>query len=168
MPGTKKSSKKKMPRKKRPTPIAEITETVVEVTAAGVEVTSASVEVTAEDVQDEGFESQISPQQCLIWRQGEFRRRVTEAVAEWAQEPVANILPTRTLGQLAKGVPWNIGQQARLVQSVIAHDVFAPPFPETTMRAPNQLFPSSTTVAVWERIVWRHQNPLTPCFAVTD
>lgn len=109
-----------------------------------------------------------TPNECIVWRQGEFRRRVREAVADWAQEPPESILPSNTLGELAKGTPWNTGQQARLVQAVNAHDVFAPPFPQTRMVAPPQLLPASTTVVQWERVVWRQQEPETPCFPFTD
>lgn len=112
--------------------------------------------------------AELTSSQCIVWRQGEFRKRVREAVADWAQEPPSSVLPTNTLGELAKGTPWNTGQQARLVQTVNAHDVFAPPFPETSMVPPSQLLPASTTVAQWERVVWRHQNPETPCFPFTD
>src|SRR5215216_2335059 len=112
--------------------------------------------------------AELTSNQCIVWRQGEFRKRVREAVADWAQEPPSSVLPTNTLGELAKGTPWNTGQQARLVQTVNAHDVFAPPFPETSMLAPSQLLPASTTVAQWERVVWRHQDPETPCFPFTD
>ncbi|HKU75584.1 MAG TPA: hypothetical protein VJR02_16860 [Pyrinomonadaceae bacterium] len=113
-------------------------------------------------------EAELTSSQCVVWRQGEFRKRVREAVADWAQEPVASILPSNTLGELAKGTPWNVGQQANLVQTVNAHDVFAPPFPNTNMRSPSQLVPASTTVALWEKIVWRHQDPETACFPFTD
>lgn len=112
--------------------------------------------------------AELTSNQCIVWRQGEFRLRVRRAVAEWAQEPVSNILPSNTLGELAKGTPWNNGQQARLVQSMNANDVFAPPFPETNMAPPSQLLPASTTVAQWEKVVWRHQDPETPCFPFTD
>lgn len=112
--------------------------------------------------------AELTSSQCVVWRQGEFRKRVREAVADWAQEPVASVLPTNTLGELAKGTPWNTGQQTRLVQRVNAHAVFAPPFPDTSMLAPSQLLPGSTTVAQWERVVWRHQDPETPCFPFTD
>jgi len=113
-------------------------------------------------------EADLSSSQCIVWRQGEFRKRVREAVADWAQESSASILPSNTLGELAKGTPWNVGQQGSLVQTVNEHDVFAPPFPETGMRAPSQLVPASTTVAQWEKIVWRFQDPETPCFPFTD
>lgn len=112
--------------------------------------------------------AELTANQCIVWRQGEFRKRVREAVADWAQESPSSVLPTNTLGELAKGTPWNTGQMARLVQTVNAHDVFAPPFPETSMAAPSQLVPASMTVAQWERVVWRHQDPETPCFPFTD
>jgi hypothetical protein len=112
--------------------------------------------------------TEVNSSQCIVWRQGEFRKRVREAVADWAQEPPLSVLPTNTLGELAKGTPWNTGQQARLVQAVNAHDVFAPPFPDTRMLPPSQLLPGSTTVAQWEKAVWRQQEPETPCFPFTD
>lgn len=128
---------------------------------AGIAALSASVDSSLAN-------AELTSNQCIVWRQGEFRLRVRRAVAEWAQEPAANILPTNTLGELAKGTPWNTGQQARLVQSVNANQVFAPPFPATLMAPPSQLLPASTTVAQWEKVVWRHQDPETPCFPFTD
>jgi hypothetical protein len=110
----------------------------------------------------------MTSNECIAWRQGEFRQRVRGAVAEWAQEPTASILPTNTLSELAKGTPWNDGQQARLTQSVNANAVFAPPFPNTRMAPLSQLLPGSTTVAQWEKIVWRQQDPETPCFPFTE
>jgi hypothetical protein len=110
----------------------------------------------------------MTANECIVWRFGGFHQRVREAVAEWAEEPVSSILPGNTLGELAKNTPWNAGQQARLVQTINAHDVFAPPFPETRMLAPSQLLPASTTVEQWEKQVWKHQDPLTPCFPFTD
>ena len=113
-------------------------------------------------------EAQVSSSQCIVWRLGEFRQRVRRAVAAWAQEAVSGISPSNTLSELAKGTPWNTGQMAQLVQSVNAHRVFEPPFPGVVMAPPSQLVPGSTTVLQWEAIVWRHQNPLTPCFPFTD
>jgi subtilisin family serine protease len=106
-----------------------------------------------------------TPAQCSIWRFGPFRQKVLIAVARWALEPPQNILPTNTLGELAKGSPWNEGQQARLVQSTNdpVLDVFAP-FSNTKMVPPPLLLPPSTTVAQWERVVWQRQFPHTPCF----
>jgi subtilisin family serine protease len=114
------------------------------------------------------FVRAMTANECIVWRFGGFHQRVREAVAEWAEEPVSSILPGNTLGELAKNTPWNAGQQARLVQTINAHDVFAPPFPETRMLAPSQLLPASTTVEQWEKQVWKHQDPLTPCFPFTD
>jgi len=111
-------------------------------------------------------EAQLTSSQCIVWRLGEFRARVRQAVAQWAQE--AEVSPSNTLSELAKGTPWNTGQMAQLVQSVNAKRVFEPPFPGTVMQPPSQLIPGSTTVLQWEAIVWRHQDPLTPCFAFTD
>jgi hypothetical protein len=116
----------------------------------------------------EHVEALLTSSQCIVWRHGEFSQRVRRAVAEWAQEPVSSILPTNTLGELAKGTPWNTGQQSRLVQAVNSNEVFAPPFPDTHMLPPSALLPASTTVAQWEKVVWRQQDPETPCFPFTD
>lgn len=113
-------------------------------------------------------EAALTSSECIVWRFGEFRQRVTQAVADWAQESASSISSSDTLGALAKGGPWNIGQQAQLVNSVNANRVFEPPFPGTVMNPPSQLVPPSTTVLQWEGIVWRHQNPQTPCFPFTD
>ena len=115
-----------------------------------------------------GFEAAMSQNECIVWRQGEFRQRVREAVAAWAQEPPASILPGNTLGELAKGGAWNFGQQINLIQAVNAHRVFAPQFPQTSMGPLGQLVPGSTTVATWEVMVWRNQRPITPCLGFTD
>jgi len=126
------------------------------------------ISALAASVDAELVSAELTSNQCIVWRQGEFRKRVREAVADWAQEPPSSVLPTNTLGELAKGTPWNTGQQVRLVQAVNAHDVFGPPFPGTSMMSPSQLLPASTTVAQWESVVWRHQNPETPCFPFTN
>jgi hypothetical protein len=110
----------------------------------------------------------LTSSECIVWRLGEFRQRVRQAVAQWAQESASSISPSDTLGALAKGGPWNTGQQGQLVNSVNANQVFEPPFPGTVMNPPSQLVPASTTVLQWESIVWRHQNPQTPCFPFTD
>ena len=123
---------------------------------------------STETMEAAGFEAVMSQNECLVWRQGEFRQRVREAVADWANEPPASILPGNTLGELAKGGPWNIGQQADLIQAVRNHQVFAPQFPQTSMGPLGQLVPGSTTVATWEKMVWRNQTPITPCIAFTD
>jgi hypothetical protein len=112
--------------------------------------------------------AELTSSQCIVWRLGEFRARVRQAVADWAQEDVSVISPSNTLSELAKGTPWNTGQMTQLVQSVNVNRVFEPPFPGTVMQPPSQLVPGSTTVLQWEAIVWKHQNPLSPCFAVTD
>jgi hypothetical protein len=131
--------------------------------AASVGISALAAMTDAADVN-----AQVTSSQCIVWRQGEFRKRVREAVADWADEPPSSVLPNNTLGELAKGTPWNTGQQARLVQSMNAHDVFAPPFPNSSMAPPSSLLPASTTVAQWERVVWRHQDPETDCFPFTD
>ena len=113
-------------------------------------------------------EAGMTSNECIDWRMGEFRQRVRRAVAAWAQEPVESILPSATLGELAKGTPWNAGQQARLVQSVNANQVFAPTSPNTRMRPPSQVLPSATTVEEFEKVAWRHQDPITECLAFTD
>lgn len=126
----------------------------------------AAVDNTAEST---NVEAPISPtpNECIIWRNGSFRKRVLLAVAKWSLEKPENISPSDTLGSLAKGVPWEEGpgQQADLVQRTndpqIA--VFAP-FTGTRMAAPSEQLPASTTVVQWERKVWQQQTPRTPCF----
>jgi hypothetical protein len=164
----KKAASKKGSSKKGSTNLELTTAGVSEAVADGEMATSPIAGVRAGSADEALVTAEVNAGQCIVWRQGEFRKRVREAVADWAQEPPLSILPTNTLGELAKGTPWNTGQQARLVQTVKAHHVFAPPFPGTTMLAPSQLLPASTTVLQWERIVWRHQNPQTPCFPFTD
>jgi hypothetical protein len=110
----------------------------------------------------------MTSNECLVWRQGEFSKRVRKAVAEWAEEPATSIMPNNTLGELAKHSEWGAGQQARLTQVTNANSVFAPPFPNTKMSALSQVLSGSTTVAQWEKVVWRQQNPETPCFPFTD
>lgn len=110
----------------------------------------------------------MTSNECLVWRQGEFSNRVRTAVAEWAEEPVTSIMPNNTLGELAKHSDWGAGQQTRLTQATNANEVFAPPFPNTKMAALSQVLSGSTTVAQWEKIVWRQQVPETSCFPFTD
>jgi hypothetical protein len=128
----------------------------------------AAVRALASIIDPAHVEAALTSSECIVWRFGEFRQRVTQAVAEWAQESASSISSSDTLGALAKGGPWDIGQQAQLVNSVNANMVFEPPFPGTVMNPPSQLVPPSTTVLQWEGIVWRHQNPQTPCFPFTD
>jgi hypothetical protein len=103
-----------------------------------------------------------SPASCQIWRGQQVFQRIMDALSEWSQEPVTNISPSTTLGQLAKGTPWNIGQQARLVQATNARHVFAP-F-RSIMAPPTIELSSATTVEQWINIVWRQQTPRTFCF----
>lgn len=110
----------------------------------------------------------LTSSECIVWRLGEFRQRVRQAVAQWANASASSISASDTLGALAPNGQWNIGAQGQLVSSVNANNVFAPPFPGTVMNPPSQLVPPSTTVLQWDAIVWRHQNPLTPCFPFTD
>jgi hypothetical protein len=135
-------------------------------TVAATPLTPVGIAALAEITDPAHVEAQLSSSQCIVWRLGEFRARVRQAVADWAQEEA--VAPTNTLSELAKGTPWNTGQMAQLVQSVNVHKVFEPPFPGRVMQPPSQLVPGSTTVLQWEAIVWRHQDPLTPCFAFTD
>lgn len=102
----------------------------------------------------------LNQNQCRVWRRGEFSQRVRDAVADWAGRAVSG---TDRLGNL---VPtWDEGEQGKLVQQVNSHKVFAPPFPDRQMLEPTQLLSASTTVTQWEEVVWRHQFPLTECFA---
>jgi subtilisin family serine protease len=107
----------------------------------------------------------MSPEQCIAWRLGEFHQRVRRAVADWAGVAAQNVLPDTQLGQLR---PWNLGSQGNLVQSVNVHEVFAPPFPNTRMLPLSQLLSPATTVAQWEKVVWQRQFPVTPCLPFTD
>lgn len=132
----------------------------------GVIAVPAAISALSAMTEPEHIAAELSSSQCIIWRLGEFRQRVRQAVANWAEE--SSVSASDTLGALAKGTPWNTGQQGQLVSSVNAQKVFEPPFPGTVMSAPSQLVPASTTVLQWESIVWRHQNPLTPCFPFTD
>jgi hypothetical protein len=43
-----------------------------------------------------------TPDQWQAWREGSFRRKVQEAVADCAYEPTSDILPSNTLGNFAK------------------------------------------------------------------
>jgi hypothetical protein len=103
-----------------------------------------------------------SPEACLIWRNQGVQPRIRAALAEWSKELLDNIISTITLGYIAKGSDWGEEQQARLVQITNAWDVFAP-F-QSRMAPPPLLLPSTTTVAQWERLVWRQQTPHTFCF----
>jgi hypothetical protein len=107
----------------------------------------------------------MSPEQCIVWRLGEFHQRVRRAVADWAGVAAQNVLPHTQLGQL---MPWNLGSQGNLVQSVNVHEVFAPAFPNTHMLPLSQLLSPATTVAQWEKLVWQRQFPPTPCLPFTD
>lgn len=161
--GTKKAGSKKGAGKKgtRKKPAA-----AAAAAAPGVITVPEAVSALRTITQPEHIAAELSSSQCIIWRLGEFRQRVRQAVASWAG--VSSVAASDTLGALAQGGPWNTGQQGQLVNSVNARKVFEPPFPGTVMNPPSQLVPASTTVLQWESIVWRHQNPLTPCFPFTD
>jgi hypothetical protein len=62
-----------------------------------------------------------TPDQWQAWREGAFRRKVQEAVADWAYEPASDILPSNTLGDFAKGTPRGEGQQGNPVRSLNGH-----------------------------------------------
>lgn len=106
-----------------------------------------------------------TPEECNVWRHQQVRRRIRAAIAAWAQEPIQNITSDKTLGQLAKGVPWGMAQQLQLVQTTNNLDVFAP-F-NSRMQSP-ALQPASRTVAEWEGVVWMHQSPQTFCFVISS
>jgi hypothetical protein len=105
-----------------------------------------------------------TPAECIAWRDGPVRQRIRLALSKWSNQPVANVTSTVTLGQLSvgTGVPWNEGNQARLVQATNQEDVFEP-F-QSVMAPPPVLLPSATTVADWEKVVWQMQTPQTFCF----
>ena len=104
-------------------------------------------------------------EECILWRDGDVHRRIRAALSAWSNQPLNNITGNLTLGQLSvgTGVPWNEGNQGRLVQATNEQNVFFP-FP-SRMNPPPILVPSTTTVADWERVVWRMQDPHTFCFA---
>ena len=113
-------------------------------------------------------EFQIPPangEECVLWRDGDVHGRIRAALAVWSNQPLNNITGNLTLGQLSvgTGVPWNEGNQGRLVEATNEQNVFFP-FP-SRMNPPPILVPSTTTVADWERVVWRMQDPHTFCFA---
>ncbi len=103
-----------------------------------------------------------TPAECLIWIGQSFHIRVLLAISDWSLEPVTTLTATMTLGALAKGTPWGAGQQARLVNATNGRVVFFP-F-ASTMLPPGVLLPATTTVAQWEKVVFRQQDPKTPCF----
>jgi hypothetical protein len=102
--------------------------------------------------------------QCILWRDGDVHRRIRAALSAWSNQPPNNITSNTTLGQLSvgTGVPWNEGNQGRLIQATNEQDVFFP-F-QSRMNPPPVLVPSSTTVAEWEKVVWTMQTPETFCF----
>lgn len=102
--------------------------------------------------------------QCILWRDGDVHSRIRAALSVWSHQPLNNIISNTTLGQLAvgTGIPWNEGNQARLVQATNEQNVFFP-F-QSRMNPPPVLVPSTTTVAEWERVVWTMQTPETFCF----
>jgi hypothetical protein len=103
-------------------------------------------------------------EECLIWKDGDVHQRIRAALAKWSNQPLGSIISTTTLGQLAvgTGIPWNEGNQGRLVQATNEQQVFFPFM--SRMKPPPVLVPSTTTVADWERVVWDMQNPETFCF----
>lgn len=105
-----------------------------------------------------------TPAQCIAWRDGDVRQRIRRALSNWSHQPLGNITSATTLGQLSvgTGVPWNEGNQARLVLATNEQDVFDP-F-QSVMAPPPVLLPSATTVAEWEKVVWQMQTPHTFCF----
>jgi hypothetical protein len=117
-----------------------------------------------ESVGDQFVSEPATPDECLVWRDGDVHRRIRAALVVWSRQDPVNITSVRTLGQLAvgTGVPWNEGNQARLVEATNEQKVFSP-F-QSRMNPPPLLLPSSTTVAEWERVVWRTQTPQTFCF----
>ncbi len=112
------------------------------------------------------FESEPStPEECIVWRDGDVHRRIRAALSAWSHVPEELILSTMTLGQLAvgTGVPWDDpGNQGRLVEATNEQKVFSP-F-DSVMKPPSTLVPGTTTVAEWEKVVWKRQEPHTFCF----
>ena len=144
----KSSSKKKSPARKKRTRVSAV-----------------AVVVVADAVEDEFEIPPATGDECILWRDGDVHRRIRAALSVWSTQPPSNITSGTTLGQLSvgTGIPWNEGNQGRLVQATNEQNVFFP-FP-SRMDPPPVLVPSATTVAEWERVVWRMQNPRTFCFA---
>lgn len=125
---------------------------------------SVTVMDLAEAVEGEFQTPPDGSDECIQWRDGDVHRRIRAALSVWSNQPLANITSGTTLGQLAvgTGVPWNEGNQGRLVEATNQQNVFFP-FP-SRMNPPQVLVPPATTVANWERIVWSNQTPQTSCF----
>jgi len=102
--------------------------------------------------------------ECILWRDGDVHKRIRAALAVWSNQSPDDITSATTLGQLAvgTGIPWNEGNQGRLVEATNEQSVFFP-F-ASRMNPPPVLVPSTATVADWERAVWRLQTPHTFCF----
>ena len=126
---------------------------------------SGAVMAFDEAVADEFQTPPTNGEECVLWRDGDVHRRIRAALSVWSNQPPDNITANTTLGQLAvgTGVPWNEGNQGRLVQATNEQNVFSP-F-QSKMDPPAVLVPATTTVADWERAVWRMQTPHTFCFA---
>lgn len=128
-------------------------------------VAAVAVVVVADAVEDEFEIPPATGDECIQWRDGDVHRRIREALSVWSNQPADNITSSTTLGQLSvgTGIPWNEGNQGRLVQATNQQNVFFP-F-QSVMDPPPLLVPGATTVADWERVVWRMQTPRTFCFA---
>ena len=128
------------------------------------EVTVVVAVAEAASVLDEFQTPPANSGQCILWRDGDVRRRIRAALSVWSGFGINVITAGTTLGQLSVGTgqQWNEGNQGRLVQAINQQDVFSP-F-QSRMAAPPVLVPSSTTVAEWERVVWTMQDPETFCF----
>ena len=125
----------------------------------------AAVMPLAELVAGEFQTPPASGDECILWRDGDVHKRIRAALAVWSGQAPGDITANTTLGQLAvgTGVPWNEGNQGRLVQATNEQNVFFP-F-QSRMDPPPVLVPSMTSVAEWERVVWRMQTPQRFCFA---
>lgn len=119
----------------------------------------------AEAVEGEFQTMPTNGDECVLWRDGDVHRRIRAALSVWSNQPLGKITANTTLGQLAvgTGVPWSEGNQGRLVQATNEQQVFFPS--KSRMNPPSVLVPSNTTVADWERTVWRQQTPHNFCFS---
>lgn len=151
-----KSTKKKKPSSKKKSLAKE---------EQPVELTVVVAVAEAASVLDEFQTPPANGEECILWRDGDVHGRIRAALSVWSTLPVDVITANTTLGQLAVGTGnvWNEGNQGRLIQATNEQDVFFP-F-QSQMNAPPVLVPSATTVADWERVVWRMQTPHTFCFA---
>src|SRR5215510_9450383 len=96
----------------------------------GQELLAHDVAATVEtaDVAGEFQTEPNSGDECILWRDGDVHGRIRAALSVWSTISPDNITAATTLGQLAvgTGIPWNEGNQGRLVQATNEQNVFFP------------------------------------------